>query len=286
MKNQARPGRCLVGMLASASLLGACGGPQRVQLSDATLAQIKEIEVHNAVGQDEIVVRPEAFGGGYPVGGLIGALVQSKVSDSQQSNIHGSIEPLYASIDDVDVRRQLGRALEEGLKTGMSLPPTRVTTTPVLMNNDALLAARTGLTEHRALLSVVSAYTFSPDYSRVEMTAMADLYQAGKPEPVYSNVYYYHSTPVGESSRALSLWGAGGGEKYRKAIDDAAQQVTLMITLDLAARGVETGAPATASYRMGPQRIPATASGPRLLEQPGRVIFRNVADGRVFSIAQ
>ncbi|NHZ90925.1 hypothetical protein F2P45_18135 [Massilia sp. CCM 8733] len=62
--------------------------------------------------QDEIIVRAEAFGAGAALGGgLIGAFIGSKVAESRQNTIHGTLAPFYASVDDYDFRSHYVQAL-------------------------------------------------------------------------------------------------------------------------------------------------------------------------------
>ena len=273
-------------VIGGALLLTACAGPARIALDAAARSEIKQVEVTNAVWQDEIVVRAEASGAAAAVGGLLGAFIESKVAESRQDTIQGDVDSLYASIDNVNYRAMLDQALNEGFKGSTAVPVANIKTTPVSLTRTDLENLRKQLAKDAGFMYVGSNLTLTSDYRRLDITAGADIFQGGKDKPVYSNIYYYQSAPIGDGGPAsLAKWAADGGAAYRKALQEGVQQIARMMRLDSEAAATEpAGAPTVKLVRIG-TGITQEVQGPVLEEVNGRVIAR-AADGRLHSLVK
>jgi hypothetical protein len=110
-------------------------------------------------------------------------------------------------------------------------------------------------------------YSFTADFSRLDVVTSIDLWRGGKPEPVYSNVFNYQSAGIGAAgSGAITLWGRENASRYRALLDEGAAETARMLRLD-------------AQYPR-----PKGAEQRKVLEeQPSRVVVRN-PDGRLHSL--
>ncbi|MDR7306288.1 hypothetical protein [Rhodoferax saidenbachensis] len=269
-------------------LLSACASaPTRTALSADAKKELSRTEAHIFVPQDEVIVRAQAGGVSAAMGGgLIGALIDSNIAKGRQNTIQGALEPFYASVDDVDVRKHLVNALSAGLGSDFAINVDTVRGSAVALVGSALDAKKAALQPGKGFMQIGTTYTFSPDFSRLNMSTHVDLWQGGKSVPVYSNNFFYQSAAVSNSGAdALGLWSKDNGERYRKAVSQAADQIAKMIRMDISAPSTES-APAK-SLTVASMDAPGTfkITGPVLDTQADRTIMRN-ADGFLYSVPQ
>jgi len=270
-------------LLGTAMLAGCATGPDTVAAAPGALKDVIAVEVRNTVGQDELLpAPPERI---HPGTGALGqALVDAREHQYRLSAVR-KIGPLFAAIDDVDVRGQLQQGVALGVRQGLGIDAVHVKTTPVLLEADELAQLRTALKPGTALLDVTSEYELSLNALRVEMESRAKLYRAGSDRPVHANRYFYQSAPVAGGTSAYLLWADNGGERYRAVVAEGAGEIARMMALDLAG----TAAPVpirsmTFEMRNGASRA-KPVTGVVLLEQNGRVILR-ADSGGLYSFAK
>lgn len=257
---------------AVAVLAGCAPGPEVIR-ADGTMRDVASVTVRNTVWQDELgLAEPRRI---HPGTGPLGqALVDARQQANRWRDTYRIIGPLFAAIDDVDVRGQLEHAIERGVRAGAANASVRVTTSPRLMEAPELDKVRASLPAGGAFLDIVTTYELSLNSLRIEMHSRAALYRAGSAAPVYANRYYYQSAPVSGSVSAHVLWANNHGEKYRQAIAEATDQIARMIALDLS--HADTPSPAmrmTFALRNGDEKAPPV-TGVVLQERDGRVILR------------
>lgn len=269
---------------AFALALSACGGlPPRIALDAAAAQKLQEVKVASVLGQDEIVVR--AVSAGSAGGGLLGAVIASKIDESRQNTIQALIAPFYASVDDYDFRPRLNQALGAALGDGSPLKFGAVEQVPV-MSYAEMNSRQKALTGQQGLMDIRTSYTFSTDYRNLLVTTRASMAVAGAEQPAYLNTFTYISAPVGGGgSDSLGGWTENKGGRYRDAINEAAQQVAAMLKLDLAAGATVPAGLSTANLPNVPGLYLDMKPAPVLVAQQGRVIVRN-AVGQLYSIAQ
>lgn len=265
--------------------LSACAtAPTRVAF-DQGAKSFDEVAVLNQVYQDEIIVRA-ASSGAAAAGGLIGALVESKVGEGRQNTIDLTMAPFYSAVDDLDFRARLTASLKTALS---AKAPFKVATVeqlgrPVPMS--AIESRRVTLEKDgRGMLTLMTFYTFTPDYRVLTVTSTANMRKTGAEKPLYLNTYSYQSQPLGGGGAAsVVAWAANGGAQYRTAVDQAVEQIAMMLQLDLAAEPVEpAGAPRVTLARS--DGVGKPVAGPRLAGGGGRAIVRD-ADGHLFSLPE
>ena len=106
----------LVATLSMALLLGACAAPMRSSLTPEQRAKITELTAHVIVVQDEVITAVQASNVSAGLGGgLIGAIIDSKVTNSRVNESQQALGPFYAAIEDVDYRKEFNDSIQGGL---------------------------------------------------------------------------------------------------------------------------------------------------------------------------
>ena len=275
--------------------LGGClSMPKYVPLDPVEQKDLKQIRAQSSISQDEIIVVARnsnvsaAMGGG-----LLGALIDSSIAKNRQKGIQDTIEPFYAATDDVDFRKDFWAALLSTLKQSYPVKVTDVKTSPLVLTR----------AEHEKLLAelppgdgysyVGTRYTFTPDYSRLEIYTGIDIWRAGKPEPIYSNLFHYQSKPVPAGIDPMKLWSENNGRLYRETVAEGIGETMKMLKLDMQfpqqpASGTGTATAPTAAKTVTLKKLglagPIDVTGNTLDEQTTRVVLRNAADGRLLSL--
>lgn len=274
-----------VAVAGLAVALSACGSmATRVALDPAAKQKLQDVRVVNIVAQDEIVMRAESIGA--PGGGLLGAVIGSKVDEGRQNTIQELIAPFYASVDNYDFRPRLTEALSGVLGEGATAKFGAIEPSSAVSMAE-LTARQRALTGQQGLMNIRTSYTFTPDYRTLMVTTNAGMGVAGTEQPAYLNTFYYVSAPVGNGGAdSLRVWSENQGGRYREAANEAAKQVAAMLKLDLAASATDPAGLPTIPM----PAIPGWHSGagikvPVLQTQAGRSIVR-VANGHLYSIAQ
>ncbi len=269
---------------ALALLLSACVAPTRVMLAPEVKQQLTEVRAQSVVWQDEIIVKAEAPNVSAALGGgLLGAMIDSSISEGRQNTVQGLIDPFYAAVDDVDFRPQLWNALDTAFKGDFAVKISGFSKTVAMPEHGAKAPA--GLASGQGYLQVRTEYTFTPDFARLNILTWATLWKGGAEAPVYANTLFYQSAAVGSGNAAsIQQWAADHGAQYRRALAEGAAETVAMLKLDLAANAAETAQAKTVVAKKIDGPVILNVSGPLLSEQKGRVIARH-SDGHVYSLA-
>lgn len=266
-------------------VLSGCGSmATRIHLDPVAKQKLGEVQVLNVVAQDEIVMRAESIGGAG--GGLIGAVIASKVDEGRQNTIQDLMSPFYASVDNYDFRPRLSEAIAGVLGEGAPANFKPVEQATVLSPAD-LSARQRALTGQQGLMNINTSYTFTPDYRNLMVTTRAGMGMAGAEQQAYLNTFYYVSSAVGTGGAdSLKAWSENQGLRYREAANDAAKQVATMLKLDLAAGPTDAaGLPTIAMPVINGWIGGAGKQVPVLQLQGGRSIVRQL-NGHLYSVVQ
>jgi hypothetical protein len=263
-------------------LLSACAGPTRVALTPEVRQQLTDVSAKSIVWQDEVVVQAANPGATAALGGgLIGALIDSSVSEGRQNTIQAMINPFYAAVDDVDFRKDLWSALDTSFKGDYALKLNGFTKTALRSNKNPAA----DLPKGRSVLLVNTEYTLTPDYSRLNMTTWATVWQSGVDKPVYLNQFIYQSSATGAgNTESIKQWSANKGERYRNVIAEGIAETVAMLKLDLASGATDSAQAKSVVLKKVDGAATLNVTGPVLSEQSGRVIARH-SDGHVYSLA-
>lgn len=264
--------------------LGACASPPRVPFDAADRQKLVEVRVLDVVPQDEIIVRAAPVGASAALGGgLLGAIIDSKVGESRQNDLQATLAPFYSSVDDFNLRAQFQRSLSTTLTQEKSVRFGEIQHAAQPILNADLQQRRKALGDDRGLMLSATSYTFSPDFTRLSMTTQVDLSQPGKDKPVFLNTYTYQSAQTGNGGAAsLQAWAANNGERYRNAANEGIAQIMKMLSIDLASG---PAAPAASPKVMLTSygNVNVQVNGDVLVREPNRVIVRHT-DGTMYSL--
>lgn len=267
----------LVAMLSFALLLGACATPMRSSLTPEQRGKITELTAHVVVVQDEVIaaVQPSnvsAFTGG----GLIGALIDSKVTNNRVNESQQALGPFYAAIEDVDYRQEFNASIERGL-SGYPIKVGKFTTTPRALSNAKLAQLRNDLQPGQALLVVSPRYTLTMDFRSFDSESVVTIWL--KPDVSSSNmpsqrgVLHYQSAPVGPGgTESLKRWGGQNAALFREVMRESIAETVRMVMLDI-------DIPSTATTPAKDAKSFPINTGEMLGEVKGQVI--RSGDGRV-----
>jgi len=227
-----------VATLSIALLLGACAAPMRSSLTPEQRGKITELTARVVVVQDEVLaaVQPSNVSAATG-GGLIGAIIDSKVTNSRVNDSQQALGPFYAAIEEVDYRKEFNESIERGL-SGYPIKVGKFTTTPRALSNDKLLQLRNDLQPGQALLVVVPRYTLSMDFRSFDSESIVTIWL--KPDasaskmPSQRGVLHYQSAPVGPGGKeSLALWAARDAATFRDMMRESIAETVRMVMIDI-----------------------------------------------------
>lgn len=278
--------RLAIGCISLA--LCACSAvPTRTPLDTKAKTGLSSTQAYVHVAQDEIIVRAEASGVAAAMGGgLIPALIDSSIDKGRQGAIQSSIEPFYAAVDDLDVRKQLVQSLRTALADNFAVKVTTVDGAAFRLDGQALETRRVALKPDTGFLQIGMTYSFSQNFQRLSMKVRADLWRGGVDTPIYSNDLHYQSAPVGSGgSDSLKAWAGNNGAKYRQTIDEAVAELISMLKLDASAAATDATSTKQATAAMFTGAVSMNVAGPLLDSKQGRLVIRN-GNGALYSLPQ
>ena len=186
----------------------------RLALEPATKQKLNEVKVLSVLPQDEVIVRAETYGASAALGGgLIGAMIDSKVAEGRQNTVQGMMASFYGSVDDFDYRPSFQKALSATLSTHM---PGKF---------------------------------------------------------------------AGWGAESVKAWSGNQGVAYRAALNEATQEITRMLALDLAASATDPADAPKATLEKVDGQLRQPIAGTVLASGADRKILRNIA-GNMYSLPQ
>lgn len=280
----------LLCLLAALPLAGCIAMPQYVPLEPGVQSSLKEVRVVSAISQDEIFLSAANPGVAQAAGGgLIAALIDSQIAKGRQDEIQKIIDPFYVAVDDVDFRKMYWDAVLPELQKIHAGRIAEIKTTAAVISYTERGKLLGALPAGKAFMYMATRYSFTPDFSRLNVITSIDLWRGGQPEPAYSNVFYYQSAPVTDKgASAIALWGKDAGSLYRSVLAESVAETAKMLRLDAEhprIKGADQRLPGSSrtieARKAGPEGPAVT--GPALEELPARVVVRNT-DGRLHSL--
>ncbi|MBW8847617.1 MAG: hypothetical protein JF607_21845 [Burkholderiales bacterium] len=228
----------LVATLSIALLLGGCAAPMRSSLTPEQRGKITELTAHVVVVQDEVIADVQASNVSAALGGgLIGAMIDSKVTNNRVNASQQVLGPFYAAIEDVDYRKEFNDSIRSGL-AGYPIKVGQFTTTPRALSNDRLAHLRKSLQPGQALLVIVPRYTLSMDFRSFDSESVVTIWL--RPEASDSNlpsqrgVLRYQSAPLGLGGKeSLAQWSAENAAAFRDKMRESIAETVRMVMLDI-----------------------------------------------------
>ena len=216
-------------------LVGCVSVPKYVPLEPDSAKQVKSATAYLAVRQDEIIITAQSSNVSAAVGGgLIVAMIDSKIVADRQEGLQKQIEPLYDSIDDVDFRNMFWSALETQLRDKYKLQLTTIRKSPTVLAKQELDEIKLALKPDEGFMYVNTNYTFNTDFSALTVSTAIDVWRGGNPEPIFSNTMEYISAPVGSGGEdSIKKWTENSGKLYREKIAEGIAEIIKMARLDM-----------------------------------------------------
>lgn len=265
-------------------LLAACASPARVNLTPEQRAGIKQLDARVIIVQDEVIaaVQPSrvsvATGGG-----LIGAMIDSSVTNSRVKESQKIMGPFYAQIENVDYRTVFNDTIREELKN-YPIKVGNVTTTPQALNRSELLAVTKSVPQGEALLIVVPSYTLTMDFRSFDAAATVSMWNRNEEKPIYRGVLHYQSPAFGHGGKdSVALWAADGAKQFQDTMRESVAEIMKMIRMDVdfGAPSSKEGDPSSFVYNTGEGN--GTIRGRLLNESAGRIIVLG-ENGTLYSL--
>lgn len=277
-------------MMACGLALGltACSSMQsRIAFDPMATPKLEEVRIVSTLPQDEVIVRADTLGVSYALGGgLIGAFIDSKVTEGRQNTLQSIIEPFYAAVDDYNFRTRLTQAINSALASGTPFKFGPVEESSIVAMFAADTARQKTPSNGKGIMHLRTKYTFSQDFKVLQVITAATLSQSKDDDPVFKNTFVYVSAPVGTGSAdSLKVWAENNGARYRNTADEAAQQIAAMIKLDLSASATTPKNLPSTTLPVIADMVPRSVKAPVIQSLPGRAIARHI-DGHLYSIAQ
>ena len=269
-----------------ALLLTACTtAPTRIAFEPGMRQTLTEVKVLSILPQDEIVVRADPVGVAPAMGGgLIGAMIDSKVGESRQNTLQETLAPFYAAIDDYDFRTHFEHTLGSTLAANplVKFSPLERSTLPMLPKDATARIAK--LQAKSGQMMVNTTYTFTTDFTRLNVTSYVEIKVPGTEAPVFMNTYFYQSRPIGTGGPdSIKHWSNTKGTVYRTTLDEAAQEMSRMLQADLAAGATDFPGSASVSIEKVDGSRKQIISGPVLASSASRKIIRH-STGQIYSL--
>lgn len=275
-------------VLIAALMLSACASaPTRVALEPATKQKLNEVKVLSLLPQDEVIVRAETFGASAALGGgLIGAVIDSKVAEGRQNTVQATMAPFYGAVDDFDYRPSFQQALNTTLSTGMPVKFSALESTSLIPLSQELESRVAAMSAGTGMMFLRTSYDFTSDFTRLNVVTYADIKVPGAQAPVFMNTFYYQSKAHGSGgNESVRAWSSNQGAAYRAALNEATKEITRMLAMDLAASASDPADAPKATLQKVDGALRQPIAGTVLATGADRKIVRNIA-GNMYSLPQ
>lgn len=277
--------KTLLSLAVALVALSGCNTWMPVLLDQSEAKTLKSVvRVKNTVWQDELVIRAPGLGAtGAAGGGLLVALIDSKVNEGRQSELQDRFAAFYAPVDDYDFRGQLATMIEQTLTTRTPLKFDKFEHSARLTSESDVLKELEALTNDQAFMSISSSYTLTPDFKRLNIAIGIDLIRGGSAAPIHSNVYIYQSDSVDPGVDPIQAWSENGGKLYRETMNKGLVELGNMISTDLSSSASPQAVAAFdfTYYTVEPQQM----KGSLIAEQSSRITVRG-ENGQMYSVAR
>ena len=278
-----------IAVMVLAASLGACSVvPMRISLPPQQRSAITELNAHVIVVQDEVIAAVQPSNVSVATGGgLIGAMIDSSITNSRVKASQEILGPFYAHIEDVDYRKEFNEAIQKSLAR-YPIKVSRFTTTPRALSNDSLKRLRSELAPGQALLVVYPRYFLTMDFRSLDAESVVTMWTKDGDDriPVQRAVLYYQSRLVGSGGQeSVALWGAQNASAFRATLRESIAETINLFLLDLeldsAALAAKVPAPQSFAFNTGASQ--GTIQARLVKEDAGRVTVLGV-DNKLYSL--
>jgi hypothetical protein len=228
-------------------------------LGEGQRAQIGSARTIGSLSQQELRISVVASSGGAQFG-LIGALVDSAVTNSRVKSAEAAVVPVRDALVDYDAAAALGATLKKALAPVVWLKGNSVEVRPVAADPKAVMELVRQIGTNVVLL-VQTDYGLSPTFDTMVITARVSLLpRPGSgpaqpseseddkaPPPLYFNTVYVTARLPGfvaghtTLEDAAKLWALNRGQSARRALDGGMDELASLIAFDLEQAGPGDG---------------------------------------------
>jgi hypothetical protein len=221
-------------------LLGGCAVPMRVSLTPELRAKITELKAHVVVVQDEVIAAVQPSNVSIATGGgLIGAMIDSSITNSRVKASQEVMGPFYALIEDVDYRKEFNEAIKREL-ANYPIKVAAIDTTPRAPSKDDLARMRGDLPPGQALLVISPRYYLTMDFRSLDVEAVVTMWSKDAPanaQPaglIERGVLYYQSQPLGPGGKeSITQWGARNAAAFRATLRESIVETINLVLMDI-----------------------------------------------------
>ena len=280
--------RTIASMALVASLSACSVVPMRISLAPQQRAAISELKAHVIVVQDEVIAAVQPSNVSMATGGgLIGAMIDSSITNSRVKASQEVLGPFYAQIEDVDYRKEFNEAIGRSLAR-YPIKVAGFTTTPRALSMDDLKRMRNQLAPGQALLVVYPRYFLTMDFRTLDAESVVTMWTKDGDDrvPVQRAVLYYQSSPVGSGGQdSVTLWGAQNAATFRATLRESiAETIDLfLLDLELDSAAVAAKAPAAQTFGFNTGASQGTIQA-RLVKEDARRVTVLGVDNKLYSL--
>lgn len=272
-------------LLLLSLLLGACATPMRVSLNTEQRAKLGGLKARVIVVQDEVIaaVQPSqvsvATGGG-----LIGAMIDSSITNERVKESQKLMGPFYASIEDVDFRKEFNETITREL-TRYPIKMGEIVTTPRMLTMAELNRMRAELPPRHALLLIIPRYSLTMDFRTLDAEAFVTIWEKGEGNtPIQRGVLSYQSKLVGTGGKvSMEMWGADNAALFRSTLRESVTELTNLILMDADVVATPAKSDEIRIFTLNTGLQQAEIKGRSLKEVANRVIVLG-EDGKLYSL--
>lgn len=226
-----------VAVLSAGFFLSGCATSLRVPLTEEQKVGITEVKSKVIIIQDEVIVAVQpSMAGMLTGGGLVGAVIDSKVTNSRVKSAQAIMGPFYNAIENLDYRVVFQTSAKSGF-AGYPFRVTEVTATPRSLRQEDLDQWRNELGPKQALMIVAPRYQLSGDFRTLDSETFVTLWTAaGGNAPVQRSVIYYQSLPLGNGQAdSVTKWSASNAAAFHAALNESIAETLRLVQVDVKA---------------------------------------------------
>lgn len=233
--------------IAAALSLGACAGSFHKPLTAENKQRIESVDVRMVIPQESFMVSARAPGVSMVTGGgLIGAIIDSSIQKSRQTEMAGEIRGTVGPLARFDLRNEADIALQAA-----STEPSPVQRLPFKIHSAQVLPAIPGKADSErlfvgtskgpAVMMLLVHYALEPGLGAFTTRTSAVLRQDGKTEPSFQSAAIYQvPLPSGSRDSVMAQLTANDGQLLRSYMHESVTETLRMVALDW--QGTPSGA--------------------------------------------
>ncbi|CAN7437796.1 hypothetical protein LJR129_002832 [Acidovorax sp. LjRoot129] len=228
-----------IAAIAATLSLGACAVSFHKPLTAENKQRIQSVDIRMVIPQESFMVSAKSPGVSLVTGGgLIGAMIDSGIQKSRQTDMAGEIRSTVGPLARFDLRNEADIALQAALQepaAGKGLPfkvrSAQVSAAvPGKADSERLFA---DTSNGPAVMMLLVHYALEPGLGAFTTRTSAVLRQNGKTEPSFQSAAVYQiPLPTGSRDSVLTQLKANDGQLLRSYMRESVTETLRMVALD------------------------------------------------------